>query len=346
MQCVQVSRSQSGTRSLMPWCFHGKADDSQRRQQILCFGDSLTAGFCSSGMVFHPSGEVLAQHADGLSVSVCGYSGRTAEEMLREQNSSSFTDCAGVGHAGKGLARVLQDGAPNLALILAGTNDLGQSLSCPGVTAEVIMERLKRLHAICHRNGVPTVAFTPPTVEYGPCRQMQRTLAGLLRDWARREPMVLDHFDIEELVPRGNASRFWDPDQIHMSIAGQTNLGSALARLLSLHLSSAASRQAIKSPTARSACQENQLSSADILSRPRSYSEFMPRSSARETLPPQVMMEQICQRAPLAVTRSRIHGSSLRVPGSLTMRSGGPVATRCSPKSTVNVVSVQVLFVR
>jgi len=214
----------------MPWCFQGSAGQRQPRNRVLCFGDSLTAGFCSSGAMFRPYGEVMAEKMDGVDVSVCGMSGRTTEDMLVDQESMATTDCAGVGHVGKGLVRILQDDPLDVALILSGTNDLGQSLCKLHISAQLIFDRIKRLHSICHSSGVPTVALIPPTIMHGPCRAMQRKLSALIETWAKSEPMVLGHFDIEKLVPRGG--HLWDSDGIHMSFAGQTQLGSTMAKLL------------------------------------------------------------------------------------------------------------------
>lgn len=245
--CVRNVKARS-----MPWCFHGLAGQRQPCNRVLCFGDSLTAGFCSSGAMFHPYGQVIAEEMDGVDVSVCGMSGRTTEEMLNDRESMATTDGAGAGHVGKGLARILQDDLSDVALILAGTNDLGQSMCKPYISARVIFDRIKRLHSICHSSGVPTVALTPPTIMQGPCRAMQRELACLIETWAKSEPFVLGHFDVEKLVPRGG--HLWDSDVIHMSYAGQCRLGSALAKLLPSLLSSTSRPRDQAMDASESAC--------------------------------------------------------------------------------------------
>lgn len=96
------------------------------------------------------------------------------------------------------------------------------------------MERIKQLHRICHREGVPTIAFTPPTAVMGPCRLLQKRLAVLIKEWAQTESMILGHFNVEELVPRTYPGHFWDNDEIHMSFDGQTRLGKTLGQILPL----------------------------------------------------------------------------------------------------------------
>lgn len=218
----------------MPVCFQSPGSDARR---ILCYGDSLTAGFCDSGMSFEPYGRTLADFLGkaGIAseVSVCGLSGRTAEEMISQKDSAVFTDCAGVDHVGKGLARILNDdSAFNVAVILVGTNDLGFAGCTAGLTANHILARVQQLHAICHQRGISTIALVPPCEMQGPMRVMQRQLAALLATWARKEPHVLALYDVEELVPRARSNGLWDLDDIHMSAAGQRMLGQRLAQLL------------------------------------------------------------------------------------------------------------------
>jgi len=226
--------------SAMPVRFHGSSGNREPLK-VLCYGDSLTAGYCNSGASFHPYGRVLAETLGHCSVTVCGLSGRTAEEMLAGQQTSRIVDV--VGHMGPGLACLLESETPNVVLILAGTNDLGQSLT-NNVSAEAILERVKQLHAVSHRAGIASIAFSPPSLVEGPYRVIQQKLAALIRDWARMEPMVAAHFDIEELVPRAFPSGLWDSDVIHMSMAGQHRLGRSLAHLvpsvLSAHQSTCA----------------------------------------------------------------------------------------------------------
>jgi len=218
----------------MPVSFQSPGSDPRR---ILCYGDSLTVGFCDSGMRFEPYGKTLADSLGtaGIAseVSVCGLSGRTAEEMIAEKDSAVFTDCAAVDHVGKGLARILNEDANfNVAMILAGTNDLGFAGCTAGLTANHIFARIQQLHAICHQRGISTIAFVPPCESHGPARVVQRQLAALLATWARKEPQVSALYDVEELVPRACSNGFWDSDDLHMSAAGQRMLGQRLAQLL------------------------------------------------------------------------------------------------------------------
>jgi lysophospholipase L1-like esterase len=215
----------------MPVAFGRNCGDSEATTRVLCYGDSLTAGWCKAGAFFCPYGQILAEELGNAEVLVCGLSGRTAEEMLEVRHSASATDAANVGHTGKGLARMLQDaGRQDVALILAGTNDLGHAGFDPNLSAAKILDRVKQLHGICHAAGVRTVALIPPCPMREPFRSMQRELASLMKIWAASEPEVLAHFDVEEVVPRA-AAHLWD-DEIHMSREGQVELGKFLGQAL------------------------------------------------------------------------------------------------------------------
>lgn len=246
---VRTSRASSATRSTtlpsvplkeeafakMPVRF--RAGDASPCARILCYGDSLTVGYCNNGLDFEPYGRTMA-NVLGLSgiaceVSICGLSGLTAEDMVIQKNSAVVRDIADCNHVGKGLAKILEDEEqlPDLVLILVGTNDIGL-VGHTSATAEHILGHTQRLHEMCHQLGIPTVALTAPSSFYPPQRRVQRQLAALLAEWARVEPWVVAHADCEELAPRqAAAGRFWDPDELHLSAAGQRALGERLARL-------------------------------------------------------------------------------------------------------------------
>jgi len=121
-------------------------NDSKCRTKlrVLCYGDSLTAGFCSGGRRFEPYGQFLssAMRSAGVEceVMICGLSGLTAKEMLDKLNSSAVEDI--IGKTGRGLARFLDEDRPDLVVLMAGTNDF----ALEGPNAAAIFEHLRRLH--------------------------------------------------------------------------------------------------------------------------------------------------------------------------------------------------------
>lgn len=207
-------------------------------RRVLCYGDSLTAGFCANGRIFEPYGHTLVE---GLAAAgggecealVCGHSGHLAAEMVSNLDNDRVTDVAS--RRGKGLRRILrEENAPELALIMAGTNDLGKSRR-----PEDILKDICRLHAECHARGVRTVALAPPAAPFAksssPWEVSRCRVKDLLAAWAQSNPFVVAFVDPSELVPP-SAAGAWDPDRLHFSPAGSKLLGRRLAPLVLPHL--------------------------------------------------------------------------------------------------------------
>lgn len=222
-------------------------------RRILCYGDSLTAGFAANGQQFEPYGramsERLAVAGTACEVEVCGLSGRTAREMVAT-SCTSLTDI--VGNKGKGLVRALQEDGPfDLVLIMAGTNDMGH-----GAKPETILQDLQRLHGLCHERGVPTVALAPPPAPVaGAAReQMRQRFVAELRALSRRMDGIVACVDPADIVP-ANAPGLWERDGLHFTPAGSRQVGAGLASLaLELDSSSQVPRgTAAKRPAAPAA---------------------------------------------------------------------------------------------
>lgn len=196
------------------------------QKKILCYGDSLTAGFFAGGLKFDPYGrtmaEVLASGGIHAQVSVCGHSGCTTREML----DAAETDLSDVvGCTGNGLCRILEDQRFDLVIIMSGTNDMGK-----GTPSDVIVEDLCQLHAICHLQGVPTLALAPPAAPRNDLAQeMQRQyICNQLLASAAMTPYLLGCIDPADLVPVVEA-QYWETDGLHFAPRGSQVLGQSLA---------------------------------------------------------------------------------------------------------------------
>lgn len=225
----------------MPVAF-ARQGASGSRVRVVCYGDSLTAGFFAGGRLYAPYGrdmaDVLAAAAGGSprsapAVSVCGHSGHTAKEMVSNLDVEAAVDVGG--NHGQGLRRILlgleQAGQrPGLALIMAGTNDLGV-----GRDPDAIFSDVRQLHLVCHTRGVRTVILTVPPAPRclrGPWEDGRRRLNALLATWAATAaPDVAAVVDTGAvLLPPGQSAHLWDPDGLHFSAAGSRVLGHSLAR--------------------------------------------------------------------------------------------------------------------
>mmetsp|Transcript_91436 Transcript_91436/g.212654 ORF Transcript_91436/g.212654 Transcript_91436/m.212654 type:complete len:333 (+) Transcript_91436:44-1042(+) len=227
---------EGGERAPMPQHFPAPVNAGKLpRQRLLAYGDSLTAGYWCHGRRFSPYAATLVScllpdiTADAW---VCGLSSLSAEELVEELDAQRVYD--GVNRKGMGLRRVLREHGPfDLALIMAGTNDLGDQRAHP----DAIHAHTCALHDACHREGVETVALSvPPNAAVDGseryCKRWQR-VNSLLSDWVESNlgKGVLLFVDTNSLVPFQN-SELWEADNLHLSRAGSARLGEGVATLL------------------------------------------------------------------------------------------------------------------
>lgn len=227
----------------MPLIFRGDCPSPQsvHRWRLLCYGDSLTVGYCDEGHSFEPYGRSLARALAKSNVlcdvSVIGLSGLTAREMVERLDDPNIDDVADC--VGQGLSLALGEGQQqNLAIIMAGTNDLARY-----DTSENIAASVWRLHAACHEKGVPTVALTIPPAKWsseGSDLAERQQVADLIASRAQHSQIAsgvgcLAVVDPGELVPYSCDSSFWEVDGLHYSQSGSQELGLRLApRILAL----------------------------------------------------------------------------------------------------------------
>lgn len=206
--------------------------------RILCYGDSLTAGYTVVSP-YTREYEPWAPHlaiALGVSVEHVGMSGWSTRQMLDYQHSSVGTDVCGEKHPG--LGRLCHGGKFSTVILMAGTNDLGER------SAEEIFDNLKALHEIAHATGAKTVALSIPQSKAtitGPKIVVERRervnslLAAYAQDNAK---CVYLPMDVE--IPWSEGSPNWEADGLHMTKCGYEELARRLAPRLresSAHMS-------------------------------------------------------------------------------------------------------------
>jgi len=201
-------------------------------RRILCYGDSITAGFHANGQKFEPYArelsEALAVAGVENEVHICGLSGRTTQEMVAQLDSAAATDI--VKSTGKGLRRILEEVAPfDLCIIMSGTNDLARERPRNSIVDDIL-----QLHSVCHARSVPTILIAPPPAPSNSASReaVKRSLVDNLREWARKVPKVATFVDPAGIIPSTKSSPFWDTDGLHFSPAGSRELGSNLALLI------------------------------------------------------------------------------------------------------------------
>lgn len=192
--------------------------------RILCYGDSLTAGFHNYGKGFSPYGNTLRESLSKrrgvqCDVSICGMSGHLAEQMVKELDNDECRDMCGK--FGEGLAHILDNhDRYDLVIIMAGTNDLSHA----NVDLHSVCASICKLHKACHKRGVPTLMLNAPCAS----EEIRCKLGDLLGAWAACQTHILGFIDPEDVIPRKRIA-FWEMDRVHFSPAGSHALGVHLA---------------------------------------------------------------------------------------------------------------------
>ncbi|KAL2170631.1 hypothetical protein VTG60DRAFT_4556 [Thermothelomyces hinnuleus] len=197
--------------------------------RVLCFGDSLTAGYSYWGSVHHPYNEMLENMLSmaypDLKITTVedGLSGSTVKHEFLSRMNTQFA-------APKKKKK--QDEDPDgkrydWAIVLGGTNDLAM-----GFPPEDIFETLKEVWDVPLSHQCKVLALTVPeagvTGESRERLDAQRDkLNNLIKGYKRDNFHV---FDLHKAVPYWGMSesdrrRYWD-DHIHFTPAGYDLIGN------------------------------------------------------------------------------------------------------------------------
>lgn len=134
--------------------------------RVLCYGDSLTAGYCPLTAML--SKQTTATYAEKLQerlqdqmgtdveVIVCGVVGFTTKALLANADRPRFLDSANREVAG--LRALLHEQGPfDVVMLLLGQGDLAE-----GAQSATIVERTLAMHKICFDLDVPTICLGLP----------------------------------------------------------------------------------------------------------------------------------------------------------------------------------------
>ena len=210
---------------------HDSARDTTN--SILCYGDSLTAGYVMRSpytQEYHGWAAVLAKEL-GVPCEAIGASGWTTKKMVK-LSASSGEDACGIRRLG--LQSALRQKRYSTVIIMGGTNDLGTS------SADEIMANLETLHATAISAGCATVALTiPQGRQLGPwtagtpvafANETRVRVNELLKAFVSKQLAGRCLFvAMDEEVPWARESADWEPDGLHMSELGYGRFGAALA---------------------------------------------------------------------------------------------------------------------
>ncbi|CAF3278506.1 unnamed protein product [Rotaria socialis] len=202
------------------------------RLRILAFGASLTEGYYSDGLSFHPYTIRLSQ-------------------LLNSSNKIVEVDNAGL----SGEAVLSSTMLPRLkkllssttnkydwVLILAGTNDTMRDQ----VKANLVFDGYKLLINECHKHGARVLSMTLPETtcpRESPFDKERQEFNRLIREELAPKANDNDNIivlDVDRLVPLHSLSNHereltWD-DELHLTPKGYDQLGQLIYETLNPHL--------------------------------------------------------------------------------------------------------------
>ena len=210
--------------------------------RVFCYGDSLTSGTSPPEFQEYPYAPHL-ERALRSSLSATAFASATGqtkpEVMVRHYGLPGWTTQKMVQeqHGVHGLKTLLQQHAPiHIAIILAGTNDLGYSSS-----NDDIIRNLMTLHDICWNDAIQpqqchVVAIgIPPSAFQAQYSDIAARVVALNLDLAQvcaRQPDRLTFVPFPIPSWNRNDDR-WSPDGLHFSPKGYQMLGESLAPIVS-----------------------------------------------------------------------------------------------------------------
>jgi acyl-CoA thioesterase-1 len=172
---------------------------------IICFGDSLTAGFRSPTLeepvpADTPYGTFLQHYLENQAVvRISGVCGERTVEMLER------------------FPRDVVSTRPSYAVILGGTNDLGWNLA-----PHEIMTNLRRMYESAMNHAIQPVALTVPSIRgydaYIPGRQ---DLNGMIQTYCTQKHVpCVDLFAATAEPLTGRLAEPYSNDGLHLTLSG------------------------------------------------------------------------------------------------------------------------------
>jgi len=195
---------------------------------VLCFGDSLTAGWHDDGEQFAPYSRSLARRleevAEGKQVPLvmnAGVPGESTGEMLERLPQV-------LGQAQEAAAGARGDDGADVVLILGGTND---AVFHESLTARDIFDNIVELHMQAHDAGAKTGVLTIPEVHFS--KDKLELVNHALRAFAKENPARTFLVDVAAAVPQNERHQdLWEEDALHLSPKGYEVIGDLVAEAL------------------------------------------------------------------------------------------------------------------
>ena len=208
-------------------------------KKILCYGDSLTAGYTMNVKKHYESGLYIQEYypwADLLqknlqknrmrfSVDHVGMSGWTIKQMLDNSNNIDNKDICGIHH--DGLNVLLKKNNYDYCIIMVGTNDL------TNISSKQIFDNIIKLHISCHNLKVRSIVI--PILDSLLCHNLKifndkrNDINQKLRNFCDKNK---DCIFLDVNMPFNLSDKNWEKDGLHMTCEGYKNLGNVISNCI------------------------------------------------------------------------------------------------------------------
>ena len=204
---------------------------STSKIHILCYGDSLTAGFCLRGLKFVPYATTLHTKLSSLglhniSIDHFGLSGWTTQQLLKNKDKDTLTDFAGK--TGPGLSKAFQRQSYDLLILMAGTNDLGY-----GFTNEEIFDNLQALTKIALKTNTSVLNLGIPDSGYIFSNLNVRVKRDQINEKLANSAKVHNFLTYADApITYNEETEEFDEDTLHFSELGYQRFGERLGDIV------------------------------------------------------------------------------------------------------------------
>ncbi|KAK0628401.1 SGNH hydrolase-type esterase domain-containing protein [Bombardia bombarda] len=197
---------------------------ARQKLRILCFGDSLTAGYSAMGSVYHPYEKMLVQMLEMAFPDM-------DVETVEDGKPGCTVKFAYLDRIQENFPPKKKDAEPfDWVIVLGGTNDLAI-----GVPPESVFEKLREVWDFALRRKCKVLALTVP--EAGGFRKRTEPPRIKLNDLIKGYKRTGFHvFDLFAAVPFQSMSaqdkeRYWD-DGLHFTPDGYDLIGNKIGIML------------------------------------------------------------------------------------------------------------------
>ena len=201
---------------------------SQTVKRILCYGDSLTSGFCLRGAKHtpyaYPLKEKLQESLKNNRVEVdhFGFDGLTTQRLLDNVNEDNYRDVNG--RPGPGIVKALMKKEYDLVILMAGTNDIlhgipyGETIFNLNKLSELAKPDDVQSRSILNI-GIPDSEIFSDNDSIQSRNQVNQTLAN------RNKPGM---YYMDCPLKYDQHSDNFDPDGLHFSTLGASEFASGI----------------------------------------------------------------------------------------------------------------------